>query len=230
MVNLLETVPNLYCTLGGDLIENVILNSKGDIFKQTMTPHQQMDKIISDLKPVKHKILAITTGNHEDRTYKQTGFDYSLYLAKELGLEDRYSYYHCVLFVSFGKNQGRKGIYYTFSISLNHGSGGSTSIGGKINKLVNNKIIISNCDVYVNHHTHEPISTHKGSFYADTRTKSLQYKEGVFVNSSSFLDYGGYALQKGYAPSSIKDYFIILSVDETDRIDPKKIDVTTKLI
>lgn len=224
---------DLYCTLGGDLIENVTLGSKGDIFTQTATPHQQIDKLVKDLCPIKHKILAIIPGNHELRTYRQTGFMPSLYLANMLGLNTdentRYSSNSCLIYISFGKNQGRKNIYYTFSISLTHGSGGSTTPGGKINKLLKGKEIISNADVYIHHHTHEPIMTFKGSFYADTRTKGIYYHEGLFVNSSSFLDYGGYSLEKEYSPSSKRDLIIVLSVDENDRKNPKRTNLITRI-
>ena len=219
-----STTDNLYITLGGDLIDNITIDSKGDIFKQRLSPHEQMTRIIADLTPIKHKILAITNGNHESRTYNRTGFDYSLYLAETLGIVDRYSYGPYVLFVSFGKNQGREGLYYTFVIYSTHGSGGSINPGGKLNKLLKTKETLCNADVYFHHHTHEPLVTKKPVYYADTRTKDIYFKERTFVNGAAFLNFGGYGAIKGYSPASNAVPIVILTLTN-DRNNPKMVNV-----
>ena len=69
--------PNVYAICNGDLCESSIRTSKGDIFKQVGTPQDQRDWVIKQLKPIRHKILGMTTGNHEDRIYRETGVDIS---------------------------------------------------------------------------------------------------------------------------------------------------------
>ena len=51
------------------------------------------------LKPIADRILAVTTGNHEERSEKEVGMDISWWIAKCLGIEERYS--RAIYFICF---------------------------------------------------------------------------------------------------------------------------------
>ena len=105
LVNAIASGYDTFTILNGDLIDNAIKASVGDIYSANLSPMDQMEEIIKIIQPLADagKILAITTGNHEARTYKHTGIDVSRHIAHRLGLEDRYAPENYVLFVSFGQ-------------------------------------------------------------------------------------------------------------------------------
>lgn len=201
---------NLYCILLGDLIECVTKDSVGDLFSQIGTSHSQADYIVKKLLPIKHKILAMTGGNHENRIFKASGFDINLYIAKLLGIEDRYIKNSFVLFVRFGKIHSIKNKPHVFSIFVSHGVGGSTKKPSKLKNLLDLQGIVSGCDVYIMGHVHDYICTYEDNFQIDIRTKKVINKTSCFISQGSFLDFGGYGYEKNYKPLSKRQGIIVL--------------------
>lgn len=89
-------IPNVLFIFGGDQINNSIKGSVGDTHGEILTPRQQI-KLLSDIikdvdkrYPVVEKIVAILSGNHENRTYKDVSEDPAYWLASELNKAERY--------------------------------------------------------------------------------------------------------------------------------------------
>ena len=80
---------NVYCLLNGDIMDNATTTSVGDTYTQIYSPEQQIDLITELFLPIKDKILGITKGNHEHRSYKKEGIDVMKFVARNLGLADR---------------------------------------------------------------------------------------------------------------------------------------------
>ena len=80
---------NAYCVLNGDIVDNATKTSIGDTYTQEFNPMEQLKVSTELFEPLKDKILAITHGNHEARTYRKEGIDLSYLLASQLGLADR---------------------------------------------------------------------------------------------------------------------------------------------
>jgi hypothetical protein len=98
-----------YCVLNGDVIDNATKTSIGDTYASELNPMEQLKTAVELFEPIKDKILAITHGNHEARTYRKEGIDLSYLLAAQLGLTDRYTPTAAILFIRLGKEaQGRK--------------------------------------------------------------------------------------------------------------------------
>lgn len=77
--------------LGGDLTENANKSSVGaGVYEQVLTPDQQIDAIVKDLDPIKHRIVGAVDGNHEFRTYKDSGVSLTKTYMARLGLADYY--------------------------------------------------------------------------------------------------------------------------------------------
>ena len=67
--------PNVYAVIGGDLMENAIDDGRGMTYDQDKQPRTQFEDMVHLLAPIAHKILLAIPGNHEERTYKKTGFE-----------------------------------------------------------------------------------------------------------------------------------------------------------
>lgn len=75
----------------GDVIDNATIGSKGCVYTQRMTPQEQIERVIDLLYPVRDKIIFFCPGNHEVRTFKQTGTDPCYTMCLGLGCLDKYN-------------------------------------------------------------------------------------------------------------------------------------------
>lgn len=227
-IKIVEEDPNKYCVILGDIINNSTKTSVGDVYSEPITPTEQIRKVTDMFRPIKDKILAVTTGNHERRTMKQDGIDLSYFFCRELGIEDVYDYAGVLLFVRFGKlknkrnyNAVKKGEYerqrgtnggkITYSIYITHGDGGcGRTPGGKVNSLSKRGQMI-NSDIIVMGHTHMPATFRESSWKVDNIHKTATLHEQVFVNASAALDHEEYAEMYGMKPNSVKSPVIGLN-------------------
>ena len=138
-INYVKNTPNAYCILNGDLLDNATKTSIGDTYTQELNPMEQLQKAVELFSPIAHKTLCVTHGNHENRTYRKEGINMSYFIAKQLGLEDRYTPTSAVLFIRFGRlSRGKKEtngsgkvrqVCYTGYVL--HGTGGGRKEGSK---------------------------------------------------------------------------------------------------
>lgn len=72
LLNFVKEYDRAYCVLNGDIIDNwVKLAPAGGIYDQSIKPEYQEEIITNKLLPIKNKILALITGNHENRSTRQ---------------------------------------------------------------------------------------------------------------------------------------------------------------
>ena len=199
---------NTFIILNGDLINNSIKNSVSSIYDEVLSPMEAISRLTNLLEPIKDRILVIHPGNHEWRSYKEDGIDILKLVARQLGIEDRYSDGWWYLYLTLG--MGNKGRPIMYEITGTHGYSGGRKNGGKINALVemSDKVI---ADVYVMGHTHSPIMTRNTIFVPDPQHKSLVKRDKYYLMTNSFLEYGGYGEQLGYTPSTTEHQEMILS-------------------
>lgn len=200
-INYIKENDDVFTILNGDLINCALKNSKSDIYGEELTPMQQMNKIVELLKPIKDKILAITSGNHENRIYNETSIEINKLIAKELGLEDRYDAIGIYLYLYFGEKVNGRKAPMVYTIYIKHGTAGGKKVGGKANALVDmTETVIA--DLYILGHSHTPISTKKCVYIPDYSNKTLTKKEMLYMMSNSFLEFGGYGERLGFSPSA----------------------------
>lgn len=195
---------NRYVILNGDLLNIALRNSLGDLYKERYEPEEAIDKLVEFLSPFRDRILAIDEGNHEARLYKDSGHRVMRRVAAELGIKDCYSEGAFVLFISFGRSQGRDSRRMIYSVYTRHGSGGGKKPGGKLNKLVD-MAEVTDADVFIHSHTHWPMVTKRNFYRCDYRNRKLTEIKQTFVNTNAFLEYGGYGEEQGYSPAN-RDY------------------------
>lgn len=198
---------NTFTILNGDLINNATKNSISDVYSEKLTPMEQIIRLIDLLEPIKDRILVIHPGNHEARTYKEDGIDITRIVARQLGIEDRFSETWWYLYLTLGK--GDKGRPVMYTITGVHGYGGGKKNGGKINNLVemSDKVI---ADIYIMGHTHTPIMTRNTIYVPDYQHRTLVKKDKYYLMTNSFLNYGGYGELYGFTPSTTEHQEMIL--------------------
>lgn len=212
--------PNAYVIINGDICNMALPSSKSDVFSATMKPDEAIDFVVDFLKPIKHKILSAVSGNHDSRAYKAAGIDSMKRICRELDIEDKYHPHACVVFVSFGKSQGRDIRKQPYVIFHRHGNVGGKRIGGKANAL-EDMLSIIDADVYIISHTHQAMTFKKDFYRCDYRNKKITAVEKTFVNSNAFLDYeNSYAVSLGCSPSS-KQYPVITLKGTVKKVEVK---------
>lgn len=220
--------PNAYCILNGDIMDNATKTSIGDTYTQEFNPMKQLEKAVFFFSPIKDKILAVTHGNHENRTYRKEGINLSALIAAQLGLSDRYTHTSAMIFLRFGKisrgtkeqngsGEVRKMCYTIYAL---HGSGGGRKEGAKAIRLADMASIVD-ADIYIHSHTHLPMVMKEAFHRVDKQNSTVSIVDKLFVNTASNLDYGGYGEAGEFKPSSKKSPIIYMS--------GKKKDFTAKL-
>ena len=220
LVERIEYVKNTshaYCILNGDLLDNATKTSIGDSYTQVFNPMEQLARAVELFAPIKDKILCITHGNHENRTYKKEGINLSHLIADQLGLSDRYTSTSATLFIRVGEIPNRKEscgsgnnrqICYTLYIL--HGSGGGRKEGAKAIRLADMASIIDT-DIYIHSHTHLPMIMKQAFHRIDPRNNAVALVDKLFVNTAANLNYGGYGETQEFKPSSKETPVIYLS-------------------
>lgn len=228
-IDYIKNKPNAYCVLLGDLLECIIKDSKGDLNTQYLTPQEQLYEVIELLEPIKHKILGITTGNHEERIYRVTSFDVSHDLAKHLGLLEVYDKTALYIFVSFGKNNGRENKRHTIRVYAKHNASNGTKTQTSVKSLEEMANIID-ADIYIGGHTHTPIAFLKPYKIGYDRSKTIKQKTRAFANGGSDLDFAEYAETKSYEPKCIAFVSILVKINHySDNRKADDITMSTKL-
>ena len=190
-----------YCCLVGDLIDNGLRNSLTNVYQATASPGEQKEWLYNELLPIKDKILAAVGGNHERRTMKETDQDPLYDVMCRLGIEDKYRQNICFMQVKLTyqtKEREKQRCAYSFAIT--HGAGGGQYIGSSANRVQNFGMAIEGIDCLITGHTHKPVTfpVTKLLFY----NGAVVRKQFVVAVASSFLNYGGYPVQKLMTPTA----------------------------
>ena len=210
-IEYVKNTPNAYCILNGDIIDNATKTSIGDTYTQVFNPMEQLAKAVEIFEPIKDKILCITHGNHENRTYKKEGINLSCLMANQLGLADKYTPTSACLFIRFGisgSSHHHRKICYTLYVL--HGSGGGRKEGAKAIRLADMASIIDT-DIYIHSHTHLPMVMKQAYHRLDNKNSTVALVDKLFVNTAANLKYGGYGEAGEFKPSSKDTPTIYLS-------------------
>jgi predicted phosphodiesterase len=198
----IKNTKNAYCILDGDLMDTAIASSIGDTYGANLQPMEQLKQCVKIFEPIKDKILAVLPGNHENRVYKTDGIDITELMCSQLGIYDRYSPTTALLFIRFGKrgaeHHHRRQLY---TVYVTHGSGGGRKEGGKVNRLADLASIVD-ADIYIHGHTHLPLVFKESFFRVSGANSSVALVDKLFLNTASYLDYGGYGDKAGFKPAS----------------------------
>lgn len=186
--------------LAGDLLNNGIKSSKTDVYKEKYSPDVQKDMMIDLLEPIKDKIIAGVSGNHELRTARETSQDVMKDIFAALQIRDRYSPDAAFVKISLGKKYNEKPA--TYMIYLTHGNGGGGLLGSGVSKQDGYQAIIEGVDISITGHTHKPTKTPSARIVFDPRNNKATNRNTLIFVCTAWLDYGGYPVRGQMKPAA----------------------------
>ena len=194
--------PNMYLTLGGDLINNGLRGSVGNPFDEKYRPSYQKQLMAEILEPVKDKILCGVGGNHEARSRKDSDTDITLDIFSKLNIEHLYRPSMAFCHISFGLDEKchRHNIHYCLGVT--HGCGGGTLTGSSVNRNERFGMAIDGLDALITGHTHKPVVSNPTKIKIDINHDKVSFAPFKVMTSSSWLNYGGYALNQMLLPAN----------------------------
>ena len=192
--------------LNGDLMNTALRHSVSDVYGELLSPMEQITYLVNMLRPVADKIIGVTSGNHEMRTYRCDGIDITRLVCRELGIEDKYAPEGILIFLRFGRRNAHGGHMERspkqwYSIYATHGSGGGRKEGAKAIRLADMAAIVD-ADVYIHSHTHLPMIMKQAFYRADSSNCMAKMVDKLFVNTGAALGYGGYGQSQEFKPAS----------------------------
>lgn len=193
--------PNVYLIVGGDMMNNALKTSVSNVYEETMSPSEQKKQLVTQLEPLKGRILCGVQGNHERRTSKDADQDPLYDIFCKLGIEDRYrsnAAFVKVRMDEVDKNHRRP----TYIFAVVHGAGSSIYTVGAAARAERFGMAIDGIDCLVSFHTHKPIDAPVAKIVVDTNHNTVEFRTWRLVVASSWLDYSAYAVQKLLTPTA----------------------------
>lgn len=203
--------------MNGDLCESTIRTSKGDLYSQVGSPDDQRRWVVSQLEPIKDRILGVTTGNHENRIWDVAGVDVTSYIAEQL--EVPYRPEGMLFKLSFGDNNSwHKGKPFVFWNYITHGYGGARTKSAKAVKVERTSTWV-HADWYAMSHDH--VVNVAPDVYLIPDNRGIIDKQGflsgkvtahreMLIKTNAFIKWGGYSEMLGFPPSDMATPLIML--------------------
>jgi len=188
-LKMIQKTPNSAVILTGDLCNIGLHDSAGaGCFDDEYNPHEQYDRLIKYLSPLKDKIIAALVGNHEERIRNKTSFDITKLLCVELKCD----------YLGYGGMLRLLVNTVPYHIYATHGSGGGRTIAGKMKRCWDMQFN-AQADLYLHAHVHALNHYPKNYFKIDNQRRCLVEETRHFVLTGSFLKWdGSYGEKKGF--------------------------------
>lgn len=177
--------PNAYIFLMGDILNVASRSSKSNPFE---SDKDEYARAVALFKPHKKRIIGCITGNHEQRMYKEFGFNPLQPFCSELSVP--YCGYSAVLRIRVGKRRDRfnefRQMYWGFA---HHGNGGGSTMGAALNKKVKLQEIVHGMDFYMAGHDHQLIAGTRNILLP--KRDIIEHQRVHYIDTGSFLDWDG---------------------------------------
>lgn len=189
-----------YFVLVGDLLDNALITSVGNVYQQKMSPQEATDVVVEILKAFKDRILGVVNGNHERRTMKAAGIDI-LHNVCQI-LEIPYSNTFMVLDVAIKNGNtfyGSKRRQH-YAVLCHHGIAGGrfAERSTRQNRMINE--VFEGVDVVITGHTHQPTVDYFSRYVYDAHNKCITKSSVVAVTVGAWNE-EEYAREKALPPS-----------------------------
>ena len=202
---MVEQTPNAYIILGGDLVNNNV-RTCGFInpYDELVRPREQKKRMVDFLEPIKNRIVCAVSGNHEARSIRDDDVDITYDIMAKLDIEDLYRPNMCFMKVSLGNRKDNSPIQsYTFGVT--HGAGGGIYTGATVNRNERFGNVIEGLDCLIVGHTHKGTVTKPSKIVIDRKNDKVSMSYYTVISMVSWLNYGGYAMQKMLLPSHVAE-------------------------
>lgn len=179
--------------LMGDLFESADKRVGNSAFRTDMTLDEQIDVMISYLKPYKRDIVVCIVGNHEVRLVKEFDFNPMWVLSHALGVD--YAYQHLDTFRVNGTD---------YRVHVSHGKGSSAHYHTAMSKIIRDTQHVD-ADVIMQGHNHRCMH------FSIPKVTGAGFSRRHYVMTGSFLRYGGYADMQQLPP--LPEAFVTLHLN-----------------
>ena len=205
-IKLVEQTPNAYIILGGDLVNNNV-RTCGFInpYDELVRPREQKQRMVEYLAPIKDRILCAVSGNHEARSMKDDDIDITYDIMAKLDIEDLYRPNMAFMKVSLGHRKHDNTPIQSYTFAVTHGAGGGIYTGATVNRNERFGNVIEGLDCLVVGHTHKGTVSKPSKIVIDRKNDKVSMQHYVVVSMVSWLNFGGYAMQKMLLPSQVAD-------------------------
>lgn len=196
-INEIEQTKGAYAVLMGDLIENAILGSRSDVYKQLVSPEDQIEHVIELLTPIKGKILFAIAGNHEQRTMRVVGLNPEQIICSRLMIP--YKGFSCGAWFKLEKVK-----YGVFTCYFHHNWGGGYTPGGKVNRSRHLRDIFPSVDATFSAHLHTTGRTPARVF--DVRADRIVEQVGYDYITGAALEYSNSYAEERAKPAAVTEF------------------------
>lgn len=192
--------PRTYLLLGGDLMNNATKTSVSNVFEEVMRPSEAKRQLVTALTPLRERILAGVSGNHERRN-RDVDNDPMYDIMCKLDLEHLWRENMAFVKMGIGEKEGCGSRNPTYMFCLSHGHGSSIYTSAAASKAERFGMAIDGIDCLVVGHTHKPLNVPVGKIKVDAHNNKVSVVPWRLVVASSWLGYAGYAGQKLLTPT-----------------------------
>lgn len=208
---------NAYLILAGDLLNNSTRGTKfANPFDEVLRPREAKMRMVEYLKPVKDRILCVVSGNHEQRTIRDTDQDMTYDICSKLDIEHLYRENIAYMCVSVGTRTNNRKPESTYTFAVTHGSGGGIYTGAAVNRNERFGNVVDGLDCFIAGHVHKGFVSKPAKIVIDGRNKRVSMKHYVVVSCVPWLAYGGYAARAMLLPAQTCDPQILHLVANKD--------------
>lgn len=163
-------------------------------YDNNYSPLKQIEKAVELLKPIKDKILAVVSGNHEARSEKAVNMNPLYLICSELGIQDKYRNNLAIAKIQVGSKCNNEGISkrQTYTLLIHHGKGSSETAIKKDHDFINS---FEGADCIITGHTHQQRAAKFKKKIINKQSNIVSDKEITTIVCNSFLDDSDYALK-----------------------------------
>lgn len=221
-IRTVEQTPNVYLTLGGDLLNNATKSSVSNIYDEVYRPSEAKRMMARMLEPIKDRILCAVGGNHERRSSKDVDDDITYDIMTKLDIENLYRENVAFVKIQMGNTERETGTRTsgksrpTYVLVVTHGSGGGVLTGSAVNRNERFGYVLDGADALIVGHTHKPFTTQPGKISIDPRNNQVSVKPFKVISSTSWLEYSAYAAAKMLLPTTHCLHTLRLSGDHKE--------------
>lgn len=203
---MIQKTPNAYIILGGDLINNNV-RTCGFInpYDELVRPRDQKKRMVEMLMPIKDRILCAVGGNHEARSIRDDDIDITYDIMAKLDIEDLYRPSMAFMKISLGHRNDDNTPIQSYTFTVTHGAGGGIYTGATVNRNERFGNVIEGLDCMIVGHTHKGTVSKPAKIVIDRKNNTVSMSHYTVISMVSWLNYGGYAMQKMLLPAHVAD-------------------------
>lgn len=194
LIEKIASEENSYAVIIGDMLDNGIKSGKGlGVYEQTMRPSEQRRFLAEQLRPIKDKILAVISGNHEKRSTKECDENPLYEVCCKLDIEDLYRENLAVVKIQLGnRNDGGKIKRQSYILLLHHGKGSNNSAVKKDKDFISN---FEGADAIITGHVHEGHICKISKKIIDAKNNKILDRNQAIIICNSFLKDAPYGIE-----------------------------------